>query len=142
MLALNLNPAPHWIDLLPGVRAKMRPMCSAFMARAQMSADVSAAEDAADHSVAIAKAVFDAAVIEWEGVGDASGTVLPPAPAAISALLDMRAPYQAFCALYFHPWLAADAEKNGSAPLPNGTLGMAQSIAVPATDFAPTAPAA
>lgn len=139
MLSLNLNPAPHWLDLMPGVRVHLRPMCSAFMLRARMHPDVisaGAANDMGGHSVAMAKAVFEAAVITWEGVGDQHGTPIPPSAEAIFALLDMRDPYDVFCDQYFHPWLDGDAEKNGSAPSLNGTSAVAQTTAVPATGSA------
>jgi hypothetical protein len=135
MLILNLNPAPRWVELMTGVRVHLRPMCNAFMLRARMQTEVIAAAEGDDqqgHAIALAKAVFEAAVIEWEGIGDEAGAVIGPSPAAISALLDHYAPYEAFCAEYFHPWLVVDAEKNGSAPSLNGTSAVAQTIAVPA----------
>ncbi|MDN5786910.1 hypothetical protein [Pseudorhodobacter sp.] len=142
MLTLNLAAAPVWIDLMPGVRVHLRPMCNAFLLRAQSQPGVLAAIEAEDreaHSVAQAAAVFEAAVIEWEGVGDRDGAVIPPSPAAIAALMDMYKPYSAFLEQYFHPWLVVDAEKNGSAPSLNGTSAAAQSIAVPATQSVKTA---
>lgn len=137
MLTLTLNKGPIWIDLMPGVRAHLRPMCNAFMLRAQMDPlviEIAEEEGQSGHSVAIAKSIFEAALIEWEGIGDEAGEILAPSPDAISALLDMYAPYEAFCEHYFHPWLAVDAEKNDFAPSLNGTSAAAQTIAVPATE--------
>lgn len=143
MLSLKLNAQPVWLTLMPEakppVRAQLRPMCSAFMVRARMHPEVSACEDSATHSVVLTKVVFETAVIAWEGVGDEAGVVIDPSPEAVSALLDMHEPYEAFCRDYFHPWLAVDAEKNGSAPSLNGTSAAAQTIAVPVKPSARTA---
>jgi len=148
MLRLSLTRQPEWLTLLPGVRVLLRPMCTAIFIRAQVSPGVAEAGDAGSYSAALTTAIAAAAIIEWEGVFDAdwtgnspdeSGPPLAVTPDAVAALLDVYAAYQAFSAGYVAPWLAVDAEKNGSAPSLNGTSAAAQTIAVPATASAPPA---
>lgn len=145
MLRLKLNAQPEWLTLMPGVRVLLRPMSSAIFIRAQVSPEVIAAEDRIDRSVAFTKAIAAAAIVEWQGVFDADSDAddppqpLPVTPEAVSALLDIRAAYDAISDGYTLPWLVVSEEKNGSAPSSNGTSAAAQTIAVPATVSAPSA---
>ena len=80
------------------------------------------------------------AVLDWEGVGDEMGTILPISPEGIDALLEIWPVFEAFQTLYVAKGLILDAEKNVSAPSPNGPSAGATGTARPARGAAPTAP--
>ena len=42
MLTLDLTNAPRWLDLLPGVRLKLRPLTTALMVSARSDAAIQA----------------------------------------------------------------------------------------------------
>ena len=142
MIRLDLNRAEHWLELCPGVRVRVRPMGSAIWMMAKLDDAVIAAqaEGPAAFTVALVKAVAVHAILDWEGVGDEDGEVLAPSRDAILALMDLRAPYDAFNEAYLGPWLLLSAEKNGSAPSPNGTSAGAPPIAETAPGFVRPAP--
>jgi hypothetical protein len=79
-------------------------------------------------------------VVDWEGVGDADGTVIAVTPEGIDALLSLWPIFEAFNLLYVSRGMLLDAEKNGSAPLPTGTSVGATATARPAKRSAKTAP--
>ena len=143
MLTLDLTNAPRWLDLLPGVRLKLRPLTTALMvsARADPAIDnLSEASSQEDMALAMAKAVARRAVLEWEGVGDEHGNLVPVSPAGIDALLEIWPVFEAFQAQYVARGLMLDQEKNASAPSPTGPSAGATAIARPAQAPAPTAP--
>jgi hypothetical protein len=88
----------------------------------------------------MAKALARRAILDWEGVGDAAGEVLPVSPEAIDALLDVWPVFEAFQTLYVAKGLLLDAEKNVSSPLPIGSSAGAAAIAPPADRSVPSAP--
>ena len=90
-------------------------------------------------AVAMAQAVARMVITEWSGVGDAEGIDLPVTPEGIDALLNIWPVFEAFQEKVLGPYLVLDAEKNGSAPSPNGISAGASDIAQPAPDTAPTA---
>jgi hypothetical protein len=143
MLTLDLTNEPRWLDLLPGVRLKLRPLTTALMVSARADPAVEAMPPEAapeDLALAMAKAVARRAVLDWEGIGDAEGATLPVSPAAIDALLDLWPAFEAFQAAYVAKALLLDAEKNASAPSPTGPSAGAMATARPAQAPAPTAP--
>jgi hypothetical protein len=91
-------------------------------------------------ALAMAKAVARRAVLDWEGVGDDQGNPVPVSPEGIDALLDIWPVFEAFQTSYVARGLILDAEKNASAPLPNGPSAGASDIATPVHRRAKTAP--
>ncbi len=135
MLRLNLTNTPTWLTLAPGVRLRLAPLTTALMvsARADPSIeDMSRTASTEDLALAMAKAVARRAVLDWEGVGDPSGNPVPVSPEGIDALLEVWPIFEAFQTGYVSKGLLLDAEKNVSAPLPNGSSAGAQPTAPPA----------
>ena len=99
-----------------------------------------------DMALAMAKAVARRAVLEWEGVGDDDGNLVPVSPDGIDALLEIWPVFEAFQAQYVARGLMLDQEKNVSAPSPTGPSAGATATARPAHPArapgasAPTAP--
>ena len=83
-------------------------------------------------ALAMAKAIARRAVLDWEGVGDGVGQPLPVTPEGIDALLEIWPIFEAFQTQCVAKGLILDAEKNVSAPLPNGLSAGATAIARPA----------
>ena len=99
MIRLNLSNRPEWLDLLPGLRVLVAPLTTALMvsARADPMIDgLSETSSQEDMALAMAKAVARRAVLEWEGVGDDDGNLLPVSPAGIDALLEIWPVFEAF----------------------------------------------
>ena len=120
MIRLQLSPDPQWLDLGHGVRLQLLPLTTALMVAtrsdpAVQDIDPEASNDA--RAAIFAGALARRAVVDWEGVGDENGAVV-----AVS------------------PGMLLDAEKNVSAPLPNGTSAGATATARPAEANAKTAP--
>jgi len=142
MLTLDLTNEPRWLDLLPGVRLRLRPLTTALMVAARADAAVEALPPEAsteDLALAMAKAVARIAILEWEGVGDADGTPVGVTREGIDALLDIWPAFEAFQSAYVAKALLLDAEKNVSAPLPSGNSAGAATTASPARKTARTA---
>ncbi len=97
-------------------------------------------EDTPDEASALvfAKALARNAVIDWEGVGDADGNVIPVSPKGIDALLDVWPLFEAFQTKYVAKGLVLDQEKNVSSPLPSGPSAGAADIARAASPARPT----
>ncbi|MFJ1292509.1 hypothetical protein ACEPPZ_10540 [Paracoccus yeei] len=143
MLTLDLTKSPRWHDLAPGVRVQLRPLTTALMVATRSDPVVEAVpEEASDEerAVAFAKALARRAVLAWDGIGDADGNPIDPSPEGIDALLDVWPVFEAFQTQYVAKGLILDAEKNVSAPLPNGPSAGATATARPARGAAPTAP--
>ena len=143
MIRLNLTATPQWLDLAPGLRLLVGPLTTALMVSARADPAIEALPDTATQeelALAMAKAVARRAVLEWEGVGDDAGNLVPVSPAGIDALLEIWPVFEAFQTQYVAKGLILDAEKNVSAPLPNGPSAGATGIARPARGAASTAP--
>jgi hypothetical protein len=91
-------------------------------------------------ALAMAKAVARRAVLDWEGVGNDAGDAVAVSPEGIDALLEIWPVFEAFQTQYVAKGLILDAEKNVSAPLPNGPSVGATATALPARGVAQTAP--
>lgn len=142
MIRLNLSTDPKWIDLLPGVRLQIAPVTTAVMASARADASLDSLNPEAPKevlAVAMAKAVARRVVEDWEGVGNEAGQPVPVTPDGIDALLDIWPAFEAFQEKVLGPHLMLDAEKNGSAPSPNGVSVGATATARPARKAAKTA---
>ncbi len=138
MIRLDLKREPYWLDLAPSVRLRVRPCTTALVmaARASMTTAEPAPElepgDDNARGAALLKALARAAIVDWEGIGDEAGAAIPPSPERIDALLDLYPAFRAFETGYFLPALELDAEKNASAPAPNGTSAAAPNTAAAA----------
>lgn len=143
MIRLNLSREPSWLDLGHDVRVRVAPLTTSLMAAARSDLAVGALPEGASNetiAVTMAKALARLVVLEWEGVGDAEGNPVPITPEGIDALLDILPIFEAFQLRYVSKGLLLEAEKNGSAPSPNGTSAGATSIADPAAASAANVP--
>ena len=143
MIRLNLTASPSWLTLAPGLRLQVAPLTTALMVSARADPVLEALPDTATQeelALAMAKAVARRAVLDWEGVGDAAGDAVAVSPEGIDALLEIWPVFEAFQTQYVAKGLILDAEKNVSAPLPNGLSAGATATARPAKGAAPTAP--
>ncbi|WP_299131679.1 hypothetical protein [uncultured Amaricoccus sp.] len=142
MIRLDLSSAPKWLDLGAELRLLVLPVTTAIMVAARNDPSVEALPEGAskeEQALVMAKAVARRVVTAWEGVGDAGGTPVPVTPEGIDALLDIWPVFEAFQTRCLAPHLMLDAEKNASAPLPNGTSAGATATAKPARARARTA---
>jgi hypothetical protein len=143
MIRLNLTATPQWLDLVPGLRLLVGPLTTALMVSARADPAIEALPDGASQeelALAMAKAVARRAVLDWEGVGDDAGNLLPVSPDGIDALLEIWPVFEAFQTRYVAKGLILDAEKNVSAPSPTGPSAVATGTARPAKLPVPTAP--
>ena len=121
---------------------KLRPLTTALMVAARNDPAVQAlGEDAGDEesALAFAKALARVAILDWEGVGDADGNIIPVSREAIDALLDLWPLFEAFQTGYVAKGLLLEQEKNASSPLPTGSSAGARDTARPVTESAKTA---
>lgn len=148
MLRLTPITADTWLDLGDGVRVQVRPLTSVIMTLASEAvtkrADIGVTDigDAASMVPvsAITSAVAQFAILAWEGVGDADGHPAPVTPDYVAALMAVQRYERAFFGAYVAHAFAVAAEKKGFAPLPNGTLAGAPTIAGDAEPSAMSAP--
>lgn len=143
MIRLNLTAAPKWLDLAPGLRLLVGPLSTALMVSARADPAIDSLPEGASQealALAMAKAVARRAVLDWEGVGDDAGNVVPVTPEGIDALLEIWPVFEAFQTTYVAKGLILDAEKNVSAPSPSGPSAVATDTARPARAFVQTAP--
>jgi hypothetical protein len=117
MIRLGLKHEPYWLDLLPGVRLKVRPFTTALFFAAQQAMAKEPVPDEPDltdaiRGLAFIKALARLAVIEWEGVGDANGTPAAVTPPAVESLMDIWQAAASFERQYARPVAELDAEKN------------------------------
>ena len=135
MIRLNLTATPQWLDLAPGLRLLVGPLTTALMVSAHADMAIESLPETAsteELALAMAKAVARRAILDWEGVGDDEGNVVPVTPEGIDALLEVWPVFEAFQTGYVAKGLILDAEKNVSAPSPTGPSAGATGIAPPA----------
>ena len=143
MIRLNLTATPEWLDLAPGLRLLVGPLTTALMvsARADLAVEtLSVGATQEEMALAMAKSVARRAVLDWEGVGDDAGNIIPVSPEGIDALLEIWPVFEAFQTQYVARGLLLDQEKNVSAPSPSGPSAGATGIAPPAQALVQTAP--
>jgi len=143
MIRINLSPEPQWLDLGHGVRLQLLPLTTALMVATRSDPAVQdLATDASNDSRAavFAAALARRAIVDWDGVGDESGTVIAVSAEGIDALLSLWPIFEAFNLHYVSRGMLLDAEKNGSAPSPTGTSAGATATARPVTRSVRTAP--
>jgi len=134
MIRLDLSNEPAWLDLGHGVRLHLHPLTTAMMVASRNDPSISALdEDATDEESALvfAKALAHNATLDWDGVGDAEGNIIPVSPEGIDALLDVWPLFEAFQTKYVAKGLVLDQEKNVSSPLPNGSSAGAETTVKP-----------
>jgi hypothetical protein len=132
MLRLDLTSEPRWLDLCHGVRLRLAPLTTALMVAARADLAVAALPETATPealALAMAKALARRAVLDWEGVGDATGDPLVVSPEGIDALLDVWPVFEAFQTGYVAKGLVLEQEKNVSAPSPSGPTAGAKPTA-------------
>ena len=143
MIRLNLTATPEWLELVPGLRLLVGPLTTALMVSARADLAVEALPESAtqeEMALAMAKAIARRAVLDWEGVGDDAGNIIPVSPEGIDALLKIWPVFEAFQTQYVARGLLLDQEKNVSAPLPSGPSAGAIATAPPVKRAARTAP--
>lgn len=139
MIRLALPTEPQWLELPYGVRVRVRPLSSVLMETARQIVaaemrelrtsiaklreagvdvvDPPNLEDAtvshAEALVRLAKALARVAVLEWDGVLGADGSVEPLSPASINRLLDVPSVCSSFFERYTSTLDVLEAEKNG-----------------------------
>ena len=132
MLTLDIPTEPRWLDLPEGVRLLARPITTAVMQAAQASAarrlEAARAAEPLDPDwerglafLYLVQGLARHAVLEWEGVGDATGAPLPLSPEAVDRLMEHDAIASAFWGRATAPVQAVVAEGNGCAPGLPGT---------------------
>jgi hypothetical protein len=116
MLKLSVDREPIWLDVIPGVRIRLRPATvAAILAARTAAADVlRAGGEAAETRAGFAftRALARSAIIEWEGIGDKDGNPVAPLPEAIDAALECWPVFDAIDRLYVAPVLLQADEKN------------------------------
>lgn len=128
MILLQAPPS-GWITLIPGVRARFDPISRPMVRRARRAAqawaaahpDMDADEKAEGMGDAFTASIIAQGMREWEGIGDADGHPIQPGDeGAMDMFLDRALLVDAADAAYVSPWVMQDAEKNVSAPSPDG----------------------
>ena len=143
MIRLNLTATPEWLTFSPGLRLLVAPLTTALMVSARADPAIEALSEGASQeelALAMAKAVARRAALDWEGVGDDAGNIVPVTPDGIDALLEIWPVFEAFQTQYVARGLILDAEKNVSTPSPSGPSAGATATARPAKRVARTAP--
>ena len=118
MIRLDLKREPSWLDLGHGVRVKVRPCTTALMMAARVAAlreagdTPDAIEAAGVRTAMLVKRLALLAILDWEGVGDATGEPVELSSDGIGALIDLWPLAESFERLYLAPALLLDSEKN------------------------------
>ncbi|WP_018261886.1 hypothetical protein [Methylobacterium sp. WSM2598] len=127
----------YWLDLLPGVRVRVKPASVAMMLAAREAVGkVVRGDDQEDlelrTNIALVGELARRAIVEWEGVGDADGVPIAVTLENVDLLMGEWVAFDRFDTLYVTPALTRGAEKNGSSNSPPGTSAEATSTATPA----------
>ena len=99
MIRLNLTATPEWLDLAPGLRLLVGPLTTALLVSARADLAVETLPEGStqeEMALAMAKSVARRAVLDWEGVGDDAGNIIPVSPEGIDALLEIWPVFEAF----------------------------------------------
>lgn len=115
---------PFWLDIAEGARVQMRPIGPKAFRAARAACFLVLASDDPDSeeaSDALCRELIRRGIIAWEGIGDAEGEVIAtPTPETIEMFVYEPETFLPTQALYVYPYLARDAEGNGSAGSPDG----------------------
>ncbi|ACI91974.1 conserved hypothetical protein [Afipia carboxidovorans OM5] len=116
MLKLSIDREPFWLDLVPGVRVRFRPITVAaiLVARAAAAEVLRAGGEDAEIQAGLAftSALARSGIAAWEGIGDADGNPVGPNPDHIDDALDLWPLFDAIDRLYVAPAILQVAEKN------------------------------
>ncbi|MFG1262360.1 hypothetical protein [Xanthobacter aminoxidans] len=130
MIRLNLARGKRTLDLGHGVTVTVLPLTSAMM---MMAKDRLAARKKVDgeeiSTTDLVKALGLLSITAWEGVAGDDGSPAAVTEESVSALLDLYPIFNSFNDQFVGPALTLEAEKNASAPSPNGTSAGAKAIA-------------
>lgn len=155
MIRLTPPSEPVWIDLLPGVRVRVRPWTTAvnetaMAAARRMVRDLADGKETVEdrggeitglpdldtpHGIdGLAESLYieqlaTAAIIEWDGVGDEDGSPVEVSPKWVRALMSLPDAAAAFRARYCAPLRHWAAEGNVSGVLSPGITDKAQGTA-------------
>lgn len=148
MMHLYSPKEPYWLDVIPGVRTRVRPANSVIMAAARATMSRQIAEMVRDRDmrkevgasiddlpdlddpdmraglgdVLFKKALARHAILVWEGVLKAESKELAPVNAeTIGDFMMVPRLCDGFYYKYLEPLVMLDAEKNASSPAPSGT---------------------
>ena len=83
MIRIQFSHEPQWLDIGHGVRLHLLPLTTALMVatRSDHAVQDLGPEDSNDSRAGVfAGALARRAVVDWEGVGDEDGNVLPVSP--------------------------------------------------------------
>jgi hypothetical protein len=139
---------PVWLDIMDGVRIRLKPVTIAAMlvARERVLEELGKLPPETDEdernaflSAALTRHLARLGVVEWEGIIGPDGEPAPVTRENIDSVLSVWQVFDKVNRLYVSPYLALDAEKNASAPSPNGVLAGAADIARPAEQSVPSA---
>ena len=86
MLKLNLKREPYWLDLVQGVRIKVKPATTALVMAARHAAALIDGKDhaaAGERTATLITELAKAAILAWEGVGDEKAKPQPLRPTAL-----------------------------------------------------------
>jgi hypothetical protein len=116
MLKLSIDREPFWLDVMEGVRIRLRPVTVAAILVARTAA-AEALRKGGDNAQAEAAFAFTRTlarlgIVEWEGIGDQDGKPVAPSPEAIDAALECWPVFDAIDRLYVAPVLLQADEKN------------------------------
>ena len=116
MLKLSIDREPFWLDVMPGVRIKLRPVTvAAILAARAAAAEVlrKGGEDAETRAgFAFTRGLARSGIVEWEGIGNKDGNPVAPTPEAIDAALECWPVFDAIDRFYVAPVLLQAEEKN------------------------------
>jgi hypothetical protein len=139
---------PFWLDIMDGVRIRMKPITIAAMLVArervmqelgELSPETEEDERNAFLSAGLTCNLARLGTVEWEGITGIDGEPAPVTRDNIDSVLSIWQVFDKINRLYVSPYLALEAEKNASAPSPNGASEGATPIAMPAETSAPSA---
>ena len=136
MFKLDAAREPYWLGEVDGkkfpvdgIRLKVKPIGEVARRLASSAGAVAYVQFQDDEpmvygGVAYTLRMAQWGIVEWEGVGDASGEPVAPTPERIGLLMETsHAVFEAVDDLYVGPALLRDAEKNASSGMPNGGSG-------------------
>ncbi len=116
MLKHKLKREPYWLDLVQGVRIKVKPATTALVMAARHAAALIDGKDhtaAGERTATLITELAKAAILAWEGVGDDKGKAAAVTPDGIAALMELWPVADAFEREYLAALYLLDAEKNG-----------------------------
>ncbi len=117
MLKLSVDREPFWLDVLPGVRIRFRPVAVAAILSARSAATevLRTGDDDAEMKAGLAftSSLARSGILAWEGIGNSEGNPVEPTLENIDAALECWPVFDAVDRLYVSPAIIQAAEKNG-----------------------------